>query len=239
MGWLLKTCLLCFGAIALVPVVGLAWLYFDSRGLPNTDSLGKFAPATMSQVTDPCQKSTSAAVPYESIGDYLRAALQAAEAREDGPGVLVGTVEGFSSLNRPHSILSMRISRTMCYTPGRPLTRELNEIRVAVQLERRFSRRELFTIFANRTYFGENTFGVEAASRHYFSKEPNQLQIGEAALLAGMVKSPSRFSPTKYPDHAFQRRNEVIDAMVQAKSISESDAITAKSSPLGPTIREN
>jgi len=232
MGRLLRTCLSCFGAIALVPIVGLAWLYFDSRGLPDANSLDGFEPAATTQVTDPCQKSTSVAIPYESIGDNMRAALQAAEAGEEGPGVLVGTVEGVSSLNRPRSTLSIHISRTMFCAPDRPLHRNLNEIRFAVQLERHFSRRELFTIFTNRTCFGENTVGVEAASRHYFSKEPNQLQIGEAALLAGMVKSPSRFSPTKHPDLALQRRNGVIDLMVQAKSITESDAIAAKSSPL-------
>jgi penicillin-binding protein 1A len=239
MGRLVKVCLLCFGAIALVPIAGVAWLYFNSSGLPDTDSLGKFAPATMAQVTDPCQKSSSVAIPYESIGDNLRDALGAAEGGEDGPGVLLRAVEGFHSLNRPRSTLSMRVSRSICYTPSRNLIRELNQIRVAVQLERHFSRRELFTIFANRTYFGENTFGVEAASRHYFSKEPNQLQIGEAALLAGMVKSPSIFSPTKHTDRALRRRNEVIDAMVQAKSISEVSAIDAKSSPLGLAIQEN
>jgi penicillin-binding protein 1A len=127
----------------------------------------------------------------------------------------------------------------MFCAPDRPLHRNLNEIRFAVQLERHFSRRELFTIFADRTYFGENTFGVEAAARHYFNKEPNQLQIGEAALLAGMVKSPSRFSPTKHPDLALQRRNEVVDAMAQAIFIGESDAIAAKSSPLGLAIQQN
>ena len=239
MGRLLKTCLFCFGAIALVPIVGLAWLYFDSRGLPNADSLGRFAPVAMTQVTEPCQKSTSIAIPYESIGDNMRATLQAADAPEDGHGVLINLVEGLSNLRHPHATLSMHISRTMCYAPSRNLIRELNEIRVAVQLERHFSRRELFTIFANRTYFGENTFGVEAASRHYFSKKPHQLQIGEAALLAGMVKSPSRFSPTKHPDLALQRRNEVVDAMAQAIFIGESDAIAAKSSPLGLATQEN
>jgi len=197
MGRLLKTCLFCFGAIALVPIVGLAWLDFDSRGLPDADSLAIFAPAAMTQVTDPCQKAVSVAIPYESIGDNMRAALQAAEAREDGPGVLINLVEGVGNLKHPQATLSIDISRTMFCAPDRPLHRNLNEIRFAVQLERHFSRRELFTIFADRTYFGENTFGVEAAARHYFNKEPNQLQIGEAALLAGMVKSPSRFSPTK------------------------------------------
>ena len=78
-------------------------------------------------------------------------------------------------------------------------------------------------------------FIVEAAAQHYFHKEPNQLLIGEAALLAGLVARPSYFSPTKHPDRSIQRRNEVIDAMVQVHAISDSDAVTAKLCPL-PSI---
>jgi len=163
----------------------------------------------------------------------MRAALRVAEFEEDGPGVLDATFRDFSDTSRPHeAALSMQISRTILCTADKPLKHALNEFRVAVQLERHFSRRELFTIFANRLYIGENTFGVEAASQHYFHKEPNQLHIEEAALLAGLVKSPSRYSPTVHPDRALQRRNEVIDLMVQSHSISDSDAITAKSSPI-------
>jgi membrane peptidoglycan carboxypeptidase len=116
--------------------------------------------------------------------------------------------------------------------PAKTLNRQLDEFRVAVRLERRFSRRELFAIFANRLEFGEDIVGVEPASQHFFRKEPNQLLIGEAALLAGLVRAPSYLSPIKHPDRALQRRNEVIDAMVDAHAISEAEASTAKASPL-------
>jgi membrane peptidoglycan carboxypeptidase len=112
------------------------------------------------------------------------------------------------------------------------LNRRLDEFRAAVQLERRFSRRELFTIFANRLTFGEDTVGVDAASQHFFHKEPNQLLVGEAALLAGLARAPSNLSPIRHPDRALQRRNEVIDAMVETHAISKSDASRAKASPL-------
>ena len=126
----------------------------------------------------------------------------------------------------------MYISRTMCWEPDKPLNSLMNELRAAMQLERRFSRRELFTISANRMYFGEGMVGVEGAAQHYFHKEPNQLLVGEAALLAGLVNSPARFSPTKHPDRAIQRRNQVIDAMLQAHTVSEADATTAKAVPI-------
>ncbi len=88
------------------------------------------------------------------------------------------------------------------------------------------------TIFANRLTFGEDIVGVEPASQHFFQKEPNQLAVGEAALLAGLVRAPAYLSPVKHPDRALQRRNEVIDAMVETHAIGEADASTAKSGPL-------
>lgn len=234
MRMLLKILLTGLGALALVLVGIFAWLEFDSSGLPNMGDLARFAPAKPAQVSDPCQGAWIVAISYESIGDNLRAALEAAEVGEDAPGVLSEILQGSSNHGRVHTALSLHISRTIFCAPDKPLKRDLDEIRGAVQLERRFSRRELFTIFANRLYFGENTVGVEAAAQHYFHKEPNQLQLGEAALLAGLVKAPSRFSPTKHPDHALQRRNEVIDEMVNEHFISESDAAAAKSMPLPP-----
>jgi membrane peptidoglycan carboxypeptidase len=167
------------------------------------------------------------------MGDNVRAALRVAEVKDDGPGVLAETYRGFSDQNRPNRVtLSLHISRTMFCEPARSLNRQLNELRAAVQLERHFSRRELFTILANRLIFGEDLVGIEVASQHFFHREPNQLLVGEAALLAGLVKAPSFLSPTKHPDRALQRRNEVIDAMVQTHAISQSDASTAKASPL-------
>jgi penicillin-binding protein 1A len=230
---LLKTSLIGIGAMALALLVGFAWLFFDSRGLPDTEGLVQFAPATMTQVTDGCLKSASVAIPYDSIGDNLRNALRVAEAREDDPGVLAAIYRGFSNQNGPHRApLSLQISRTMFCAPARHLNRQLNELRTAVQLERHFSRQALFTILANRLVFGEDIVGVQAASQHFFHKEPSQLLVGEAALLAGLVKAPSYLSPTTHPDRALQRRNEIIDAMVQTNAITESEATAAKASSL-------
>jgi membrane peptidoglycan carboxypeptidase len=230
---LLKTCLISLAAIALALIVGFAWLFFDAWSLPD---LAQFAPATVTHVSDPCLKTKSVAIPYDSIGANVRSALSAVEAREDDPGVLTETCRRFTHDGEFHrATLSWRISRTMFCGPSRTLSRQLDELRAAVQLERRFSRRELFTIFANRLVFGEDIVGVEDASQHFFDKEPNQLLVGEAALLAGLVKAPSYLSPIKHPDRAIQRRDEVIDAMVKTRAINEAEASTAKASPLAIT----
>jgi hypothetical protein len=228
-----KICLIGFCAIAVVPITGFAYLFFDSRGLPETREIAQFAPAKITLVSDPCVRSAWVAIPYDSIGANLRAALGSAEVGEDGPGVLAETYREFTDDERFHrGALSWHISRTMFCAPSKPLNRQLDEFRAAVQLEQRFSRRELFAIFANRLSFGDDIVGIKAASQHFFQKEPNQLLVGEAALLAGLVKAPSYLSPIKHPDRALRRRNEVIDAMVEAHTISEAEAFTAKASSL-------
>jgi penicillin-binding protein 1A len=166
------------------------------------------------------------------MGNTVRSALGAAEVKEDDPGILTDVFGDFRHRS-PHRVpLSLQISRTMFCQPDKTLTPQLNELRTAAEMERRFSGRELFTIFANRIYFDKDLVGVEVASQHFFQKEPNQLLVGEAALLAGLVKAPSYFSPIKHPDRALRRRNEVVDAMLEAHTISEAEASTAKTSPL-------
>jgi penicillin-binding protein 1A len=199
----------------------LAWIFYYSADLPDLNGLARYAPGQVSRESDSCIVGDSTAVPYEVIGDTLRVALNPAEGNE----------------HTGNAGLSMQISRTMFCVPLRTLDRELKEWRVAAQLQRRFSKTELLTIYANRTYFGENLIGVEAASQHYFHKEPNQLGIAEAALLAGLVRGPSYFSPLKHPDRAVKRRNEVIDGMIQSRAISIEQGEAAKATSLAVTTR--
>jgi membrane carboxypeptidase/penicillin-binding protein PbpC len=119
----------------------------------------------------------------------MRAALSAAEIEEDNPGVLTETYRGFRG--RPsRATVSWQISRIMFCNPAKTLHHQLDGLRATAQLERRFSHRELFTIFANRAMFGEDIVGVEPASEHFFHKEPNQLLMGEAACACGLAQSP-------------------------------------------------
>jgi penicillin-binding protein 1A len=229
---LLRVFVIVLGVIVLLATVGLGWIFFYSRDLPDINALAEFAPSQVMLVSDPCLKTTSLAVPHDLIGNNLRAALQAAEGGEDSPGVLTQEYRG--DLKSPRgNVLWLQIARSMFCEPSKTLNRELKELRTAVQLERRFSGPELFTIFANRAWFSKDLIGVEAASQHFFRKEPNQLQIGEAALLAGLLRAPSHFSPYEHPERALQRRNDVIDAMVQSRMITEAEGEAAKASVLG------
>jgi membrane peptidoglycan carboxypeptidase len=228
---LIRICLVGLGMLAVALIVGFAWL-FSSQGIPDSEALSQFAPETARRVSDRCL-SASVAVPYDSIGNTMRSALSASGAGEDDPGIISEMFRSVSDHSRPaRTGLSLQVSRTLFCQPSRNLNRQIAVLRAAVQLERRFSRRELFTIYANRLVFGENIVGVEAASQHFFHGEPNQLHLEEAALLAGMARAPSYLSPSRHPDLALRRRNEVLDLMVDAHAITQSEASAAKSSPL-------
>jgi penicillin-binding protein 1A len=212
--------------------VSVGWFWFYSRDLPDTAMLARFTPETTSSVSDPCLTGARVAIPYENIGTDLRNALSAAEGGEDSPDEMSDAIQGFSDPRDGLPALSFQISRTMFCKPSKAATRDLAELRFAAQLERRFTRRQLFTIAANRYSFGDGLVGVQAASRYYFHKDPADLSLAEAALLAGLVRAPASFSPVRHPDRAKQRRNDVLDAMVKAHSLAASDAESARRSAL-------
>lgn len=221
------------GTVSLALIVGLAWLFFDTHGLSDIQSLAQFTPATEVRTYDPCFNTSSTAVPYDRVGGNLRAAIIAAESLEETPGVVTSLFQTLrnSDPSAPPS-LSLRIARTLICNHTQQSDYEISVFRTAVQLDRHFSQRELFTIFVNRLVFDDNIVGVEAASLHFFHKEPDQLDTGESALLAGLVRRPKYYSPLAHPDRALRRRNQVIDRMAQEHIISEPDAAVAKETPL-------
>src|SRR6266436_7438064 len=132
---LLKPCLVGLGVIALAVIVGFTSLLLDSRGLPDERALARFAPTTATQVSDPCLRTASVAIPYDSIGANLRGALSAVEASEDDPGVLAETYRGLAQNGGLHrATLSWHISRTMFCEPSKMLNRQLDKFRTALQL---------------------------------------------------------------------------------------------------------
>ena len=235
---LLKVFLYAFVTVVLVLAIGVLWFVYYSRDLPDIDALAQFVPTTAVEVSDACLQGRSIAISYASIGKNLMNALNAAEIGENDPGMAKEILGIFTSpdisAGPKHAVpLSTRISRTMFCTPSRMAKRRLDELRTAAQLERRFSRRDLFTIYVNRVYFAEHEIGIQNASQRLFGKNPADLDVSQAALLAGLIRYPTRYSPFKHPDRAIQRRNEVIDAMLEGGSISATDAHDARSAPLG------
>jgi membrane peptidoglycan carboxypeptidase len=117
------------------------------------------------------------------------------------------------------------------------LNRKIREARYAIGLENKLSKKQILEGYLNIAYFGAGSYGVEIASRRYFSKSANQLTLSEAATLAGLVQNPSRYDPTRFPDRAQKRRNEVLNAMVNVGYISKEQSEQAKSLPIGTDLK--
>jgi len=131
------------------------------------------------------------------------------------------------------STLTMQLARNLFLSPDRSFHRKIQEALLAIQIERRFTKQQILTLYANQIYLGHGVYGFEAASEYYFSKPARQLTLPQAALIAGLPKSPVYYSPIIHPDRALHRRNLVIDAMLEDGKITVAAASDARQAPLG------
>ncbi|MGP4047111.1 transglycosylase domain-containing protein [Streptomyces sp. 2A115] len=113
------------------------------------------------------------------------------------------------------------------------LGRKVKELKFAIQVEEELGKKKILENYLNITFFGQQAYGVEAASQRYFSKSAKDLKLQEAALLAGIVQSPSRYDPVNDEEEATKRRNTVLQRMADVKDISQAEADAAKEKPLG------
>src|SRR6266516_5011994 len=130
------------------------------------------------------------------------------------------------------STLTMQLARNLFLSPDRSFHRKIQEALLAIQIERRFTKEQIFTLYANQIYLGHGVYGFEAASEYYFSKPAKLLTLDEAALIGGLPKSPAYYSPVNHSDHALHRRNLVINAMLEDGKITASQAAEARNRPL-------
>jgi penicillin-binding protein 1A len=122
------------------------------------------------------------------------------------------------------STLTQQLAKNLFLTQERTMARKLQEAELAIWLERKHSKNEILELYLNRVYFGSGAYGVEAAAQKYFGKPAKNVTIAEAAMLAGLVKSPSRLAPNRNPEGAEARAQVVLAAMADAKFITEAQA---------------
>jgi penicillin-binding protein 1A len=122
------------------------------------------------------------------------------------------------------STLTQQLAKNLFLTQERTMARKLQEAELAIWLERKHSKNEILELYLNRVYFGSGAYGVEAAAQKYFGKSAKDVTIAEAAMLAGLVKSPSRLAPNRNPEGAEARAQIVLAAMADAKFITEAQA---------------
>jgi penicillin-binding protein 1A len=129
------------------------------------------------------------------------------------------------------STLTQQLAKNIFLTQERTLLRKLQEAELAFWLERKYSKAEILELYLNRVYFGSGAYGVEAAAQRYFGKSARHVTLAEAAMLAGLVKSPSSLAPNRNPEGAEKRAQIVLAAMADAKFITEAQAQAASVHP--------
>ncbi len=137
------------------------------------------------------------------------------------------------------STITQQLAKNLFLTQERTINRKLQELLLALWLERKFSKAQILEMYLNRVYFGAGAYGIEQASQRYFGKSARQITLGEAALLAGLVKSPSRLAPTRNFDGAEKRAKVVLAAMAELSFISRSAERTALARPLRIVAQAN
>ncbi len=134
------------------------------------------------------------------------------------------------------STITMQLSRAFFLTPEKTAKRKLTEMLIAVELEKKFNKEQIFELYANRVDMGQRgsftISGIAEGARAYFNKDLKDVSLPEAALLAGLIQAPSALSPYRHPERALERRNLVIESMVETHAIPRAEAEKAKATPL-------
>jgi len=133
---------------------------------------------------------------------------------------------------RGGSTITQQLARNLFLTPNQTYRRKAQELILAVWLEARFSKKQILELYLNRVYFGAGAYGIEAASQRYFNKPASQLTVGESAILAGMMKGPSRYSPVAATDRSSRRATTVLDEMVRIHAITPQQRDEALRTPV-------
>jgi penicillin-binding protein 1A len=172
-------------------------------------------------------------VPLKELPPYLPKAFIAIEDRRfyshlgvDPIGIMRAAVANVlhRGVAQGGSTLTQQLAKNLFLTQERTLQRKLQEVELALWLERKHSKAEILELYLNRVYFGSGAYGVEAAAQRYFGKSARNVTVAEAAMLAGLVKSPSRLAPNRNPEGAEKRAQTVLSAMAEAKFITEAQA---------------
>jgi penicillin-binding protein 1A len=172
-------------------------------------------------------------VALKDLPPYLPKAFIAIEDRRfyshfgvDPWGILRAAVTNIlhRGVSQGGSTLTQQLAKNLFLTQERTFQRKLQEVELALWLERKYSKAEILELYLNRVYFGSGAYGVEAAAQKYFGKSAKHVTLAEAAMLAGLVKSPSRLAPNRNPEGAEARAQTVLAAMADAKFITEAQA---------------
>ncbi len=238
--------------IALI-IAGVVAVYISglSEDLPDYEVLSRYEPPVMTRVhaSDGSLMAEYARerriyLPIQAIPDRVKAAFISAEDKNfyshsgvDFQGLaraVVVNVQNYGSGRRPvgASTITQQVAKNFLLSADQTIDRKIKEALLAFRIEKAYSKDRILELYLNEIFFGLNSYGIAGAALTYFNKSVNELSIGEAAFLAGIIKAPNNYNPFRNTDRAMNRRNYVIDRMLENGYIQQAEAADAKASPL-------
>ena len=232
---------------------GAGFLLVFSTDLPQVTELERYRPSTITDLYDDQNRVIGQFAlqrrvidKYDDFPKVLRDAIISTEDKdfESHWGVDVWRVFGAAYRDiaaggraQGASTLTMQLSRNLFLSPDRNFRRKIQEALLAIQIERRFTKPQIFTLYANQIYLGHGVYGFEAGANYYFGKKAKDLTLEEAAVLAGLPKAPNAYSPINNPERALHRRNLVLNNMLEDGKITAEEAQRAKNSPIRVNVQ--
>src|SRR5882724_2396804 len=250
----LRRMLIAVGALALLGllVVGIAALWAFTilpRSLPSVTALETLQPIQGTKIYDDNDEPMTELhverrilVPLAQIPQSLRDAILATEDRRfyshwgiDPIGVARAVIQNYrrGRIVEGGSTITQQLTKVLFLTPDKSLERKLKEAVLALELERRYSKDRILEMYLNQVYFGQGSYGVEAAARTYFGKSVSELTVRESALIAGLPRAPTNYSPFDRPEAAKRRREVVLRRLVEFGSIKDEEAKRLAKTDLG------
>jgi penicillin-binding protein 1A len=233
----------------LVAVLGIVSgiLFAYAGDLPQIEALDDYAPNTITRVyaangtvIGEFATERRVVVKYDDIAPTLHQAIISAEDadfdRHFGISISRIVITAAEDIVKRRlagaSTLTQQLARKLFLTDEKTWERKIKEALLAIQIERRYTKREIFTLYCNQIYFGHGAYGVEAASRVYFAKRAKDLSLEESALIAGIIQTPERQSPFADMRRALRRRNYVLQRMAEEGYITKAAAQAASENPI-------
>ena len=245
-------CVLFFCAAAAVAV----YLNGVSKDLPDYAVLASYAPPVTTRIhagngalMAEYARERRLFLPIQAIPDRVKSAFLSAEDKNfyNHPGVdltglaraMVNNIQNIGSGRRPEgaSTITQQVAKNFLLSADQTIDRKIKEAILSFRIEQAYSKDKILELYLNEIFFGMNAYGIAGAALTYFDKSVTELTIAEAAYLASLPKGPANYHPFRRPEAALERRNWVIDRMVENGYVSKPDGEEAKAQPLGVTPR--
>ncbi|UDF29865.1 UNVERIFIED_ORG: penicillin-binding protein 1A [Roseateles sp. XES5] len=246
------------GAVFFLAVAGAVALYLGSvtKDLPDYEVLNSYAPPVTTRVhagdgalMAEYARERRLYLPIQAIPDRVKAAFLSAEDKNfyQHPGVdvtglfraIAVNLQNFGSGRRPvgASTITQQVAKNFLLSSDQTIDRKVKEAILSFRIEQAYSKDRILELYLNEIFFGLNSYGIAGAALTYFDKSVTELTIAETAYLAALPKGPSNYHPFRRTEAALERRNWVIDRMVENGYVTQSDGAEAKTQPLGVTPR--